>query len=141
MRSVLSSENFFTDCFPLPAGSMVVGGLDKGREGDGSPQVRRTDPVTRPSGRSCRASLAISPLPRSRHCSGLQPAAGVNLCHICNPQKERPSWDGAGPGAPRNGQRLRRRHEEHVTAHTSVSQAAEGRRHHCALAFKPFVLT
>lgn len=40
MRSVLSSENFFTDCFPFPAGSMAlgrvgggVGGGERGEEG------------------------------------------------------------------------------------------------------------
>jgi hypothetical protein len=45
------------------------------------------------------ASLVSSSLPRSRHCLGLQPAAGVNLWRVCNPEKERPSCDRAGPGA------------------------------------------
>lgn len=126
MRSVLSSENFFTDGFPLPAGSLVGGWLGKGREGDGSLQVKHADPVTRLSGQNCCASLAISSLPRSHHCSRLQPAAGVNLCHICNPQKERPSCDGAGLGAPRNGQRPRCQNEQHVTAHTSSRPPSEG---------------
>lgn len=42
MRSVLSSENFFTDCFPFPAGSMALGrvggwggGRGAGRGGKG----------------------------------------------------------------------------------------------------------
>ena len=35
MRSVLSSENFFTDCFPFPAGSMALGRVGGWGEGSG----------------------------------------------------------------------------------------------------------
>lgn len=54
MRSVLSSENFFTDCFPFPAESMALGrvggeGSGERREGrgNGSLHVKWADAVNR----------------------------------------------------------------------------------------------